>query len=64
MIKFVSFKRVLFIGAISNFFQDAKSGKEKIIADSLRKDPTNQISTIEEAETKLMTGKYAFAYVI
>ncbi len=44
---------------------NAKSGKEKIVADSLRNDPTNLISTIaEEAEAKLMTGKHAYAYVI
>ena len=38
------------------------SGTQKLIADSLRKNPGNLI-IIEDAEEKLMSGKFAFAYV-
>ena len=51
----------LWIYAIRDY---AKSENEKIIYKSLLDDPSNMIATIEEAEAKLMTGKYAFAYVM
>ena len=43
--------------------KNATEGRDKIIGDSFRKEPSNLISTIDEAETKLMTGQYAFVYV-
>ena len=35
-----------------------------MIGDSLRANPSNLISTLGEAKAKLMTGKYAFTFVI
>ena len=43
--------------------QNATYGPEKLIGDTLRENPDNLISHLQEVKAKLTTGKYAFAYV-
>jgi len=44
-------------------YQNATSGTEKALGDSLRKNPGTLFSILGEAIKMLMTGKYAFTYV-
>ena len=43
--------------------QNAESGPEKIIGDSLRANPDNLVPNLQNVKEMLLTGNYAFAFV-
>ena len=43
--------------------QNATSGFEKVLGDSLRANPDSFVKNLMEAKTKLLTGHYAYPHV-